>query len=407
MNLPDHRLCHDWLVSYLELTKHLEAQESLHLWTGLTVLSAALRRNVYLDMDYGKIFPNLYVIIVAVSAKARKSVAMDHGRDLLIDALPYIRIHRDSGTSQGLIKQLNKPVQVIKDGQIKEELRSDVGIFADEVANLFSYDKTRASQMVIFLTRAYTCPSVYDHTTVRDSVVRLHNLYPVLLGGTDPRNLKVLPEDAVGGLTGRLIWVIESTRRMNNPGWKSSESRIDRELLYEYLVHDLIRISKLSGAFKVDQDAMDYYDTWYNELSKRDASDPETDAFYHRCHTTALRICQLLSVSQDDSLRINLRQMEASIKLIEMQLPEVKRVTLWSGVSQYEQHRAKCIHYLQSVGSTATQRVLLKHMGMLGEDFQKMIATLVSDGTIDQPVPLRGEIIIRLSKNGIEGGKQE
>src|SRR5678815_1866598 len=211
--MADKRLAGDWISSYLDFTNNLEAKEQLHMWTGLVVLSAVVRRQVYLELEYGKIFPNLYVIIVAQSARARKSTAMDAGRDLLIDAVPDVKIMRDSMTSQGLIKQLNHKTQGVRDGKIVEELRSDVAIFADEVANLFSYERTRAAQMVIFLTRAYGCPAIYDHTTVRDSMVRLHNLYPVLLGGTDPHNLKVLPEDAIGGLTGRLIVVIESQRR--------------------------------------------------------------------------------------------------------------------------------------------------------------------------------------------------
>lgn len=398
--MPDKRLCQDWLASYIELTKNLEAQESLHLWTGLTVLSAALRRQVYLDMDYGKVYPNLYVIIVAVSAKARKSAAMDTGRDLLIDALPDIRIHRDSGTSQGLIKQLNHKAQVIEGDQIKEELRSNVAIFADEVANLFSYDKIRAAQMVIFLTRTYTCPNVYDHTTVRDSIVRLHNLYPTLLGGTDPRNLKVLPEDAIGGLTGRLLWVIESTRRSNNPGWRKKEESAAHDLLREALIHDLQRVSRLVGEFTAVPEARDFYDNWYTELSKKDFKDPETDAFYHRCHTTVLRLAQLFSVSNREDLIITLADIKNAITLIELQLPEVKRVTIWSGGSPYEQQRAKLIHYLQSSGGMATRRTTLKHLGMLAEEFDRVVATLVADGTLDAPRAVGHEIALKLSPNG-------
>lgn len=402
----EKRLAKDWLASYLKLTSTLEAKESLHLWTGLTLISAASRRKVYLDLEHGTIFPNMYVIIVAESAKARKSVAMDFGRDLLLDAIPDIRIMRDSMTSQGLIKSLNHKVQVIKGDTITEELRSDVAIFADEVANLFSYERTRSAQMVIFLTRTYGCPAIYDHTTVRDSTVRLHNLYPVLLGGTDPRNLKVLPEDAVGGLTGRLIWLIESGRRTNNPGWKRDEKAVlARQLLREYLIHDLHHISALNGEMHASPDAMDLYDSWYEDLSKRNSRDPDTDAYYHRCHTTALRVAMLLSLSEGDDLIITVRQMQAAIVLIEAQLPEIKRVTMWSGGSQYEQQRAKYINFLRnSAIGASTRRIMLKHMGVQSEDFDKITSTLVQDGTVEiSPIRIKNEIIIKLTKEGLSG----
>jgi len=391
--MPDKRLTNDWLASYLDLTSSLEAPESIHLWTGLSLISMAVRRKVYLDMEYGKIFPNLYTIIVAESAKVRKSAAMDFGRELLIEAIPEMKIMRDSMTSQGLIKELNKKTQVIKGDKIEEELRSDVAIFADEVANLFGYEKTRAAQMVIFLTRAYTCPSIYDHTTVRDSTVRLHNLYPVLLGGTDPRNLKVFPEDAVGGLTGRLIWVIETARRTNNPGWKKdSKDVLQRTLLREYLIHDLKRISMLSGEVTVDPTAMEMYDQWYDALSKKDTHDPATDAFYHRCHTTALRLLILLALSSSDDLVATPRHMKGAIALIEAQLPEVKRVTMWSGGSQYEQKRAKYLHFLQQCPKgVSTRRRILQYMGVSIEEFDMLTNTLTQDGSITQPGILVGK----------------
>ena len=397
--MADHRYLDDWLKSYLEFTATHEAPESYHLWSGLTIISAATRRRVFIELEHGIVYPNLYVIIVAESAKTRKSVAMDMARDLLIDAIPDMKIMRDSMTSQGLIHALNHKVTVIKDNKIDEELRSDVAIFADEVANLFSYERNRASQMVIFLTRTYGCPPIYDHTTVRDSTIRLFNLYPVLLGGTDPRNLKVLPEDAIGGLTGRLIWVIESQRRHNRSGWKRDPTALlQRKLSREYLIHDLQRIAQLQGELTVTQEAMDLFDKWYGELSKKDVKDPETDAFYHRCHTTAQRIAILLALANNDAMVLDAKHMAGGIALVEQQLPEMKRIMLWSGVSLYEQHRAKLIGYLKnSPGMVATWEGALHYMGVTIEDFIKIVETLKLDGSVTiPPIKIKGKQILKL-----------
>ena len=323
---------------------------------------------------------------------------MDMGRELLIEALPDIRIMRDSMTSQGLIKSLNHKTQVVQDGKIKEELRSDVAIFADEVANLFSYERTRASQMVIFLTRAYGCPAIYDHTTVRDSIVRLHNLYPVLLGGTDPHNLKVLPEDAIGGLTGRLIWIVESQRRKNNSGWIMDDRRhAERAALREMLIHDLQTIAALAGPMRVDWQAMKLYDLWYEALSKKDPGKPEIDAFYQRCHTTALRLATLLSISRSNERIITEQHMAGGIALVEQQLPEIERVALWSGNSVYEQHRAKLINFLQHSGGVSLRRLALRHMGMPSDEFDKLVATLIQDHTVTIPsMKIKGDVALKL-----------
>lgn len=400
--MPDHRLLPDWLTSYLVYNSEQESPESLHLWTGLVEISAAIRRKLHITLEHATVYPNLYVIIVAESAKIRKSTAAGIGMKILMDAFPDIKIMRDSMTSQGLIHELNKKVEVIEGDRKVEIFRSDVTIFADEVANLFSYERTRASQMVIFLTRTYECPDVYDHTTVRDSLKRLHNLYPVLLGATDPRNLKVLPADAIGGLTGRLIWVIEGKRRKNNTGWIRDPARaLRRAAEKEYLIHDLQRIGRLHGEMQVKPEAMDYYDKWYEELSKRDSKDPDTDAFYNRCHTTALRIAILLSVSESDDMVITEKQMAAAIVLVEKQLPEVKRITMWGGTSQYEVLRAKFIHFLQASGGFNTRRNTIKHMGVPSEVFDRdLVATLVQDGTLESPVRVGTETVYKLSREG-------
>lgn len=401
--MPPDRLLSNWIADYLEFTSEQESPESLHLWTAISVLSAALRRRVWIEHEYYTIFPNIYVIIVAASARVRKSTAMDIGRDIFLKALPDASVFRDSGTAQGLIKMLNKPMKIQKGDVLAEEQQSPVAIFADEVANLFSYEKGRASTMVIFLTRTYGCPSVYDHTTVRDSVVRLHNLYPTLLGGTDPHNLKVLPEDAVGGLTGRLMWVIESQRRTDNPGWKKKDgTSTKRRLLYEALIHDLRVVSSLYGEVEVTDDAQALYNKWYRGLSQRDTKDPEADAFFQRCHTTAIKLSMIISIAQSNSLIVNAPQMEAAIALIEAQLPAIKRVTMWSGTSIFEQLRAKFFHFIAKTGGACTRRAALKHLGVSADDFDKLIATLIQDGSLHVPAKLGSEIGLQLTKEGFE-----
>ena len=403
MSLPDKRLVNDWLAGYLEFTAEQEAPESIHLWTGMMVLASAVRRKIYIEHEYYTIYPNLYIIIVAESAKVRKSTAMHIGMKLLMDAIPDVRIMRDSMTSQGLVRSLNHKVSVVKGDLVAEELRSDVTIFADEVANLFSYEHTRAATMVIFLTRTYDCPDVYDHTTVRDSLVRLYNLYPCFIGGTDPNNLKVLPPEAIGGLTGRLIWVVEGTRRKNSPGWKQdNRGALHRKLLREYLLHDLKRVANLHGEIQVKPGAIEMYNQWYEALSTRDTKDPETDAFYNRCHTTALRLAILKAVSGSDKMLVTERDVAAGIALVEQQLPEVKRVTMWSGGSVFEQQRARCINFLLKSGGVATRRLLLKHMGVAAPDFDTMITTLIQDGSVEIPaLKVKNEVAIKLTREGL------
>src|SRR5262245_12930885 len=99
-----------WIDAYLAFTEDQESPESFHLWTGLVLLSSALRRRVWLDRGWDGylVYPNIYVLFVAESALTRKSQAMDMGLPILQEAVPDIYMIGDSATPEGIIKHVNR-----------------------------------------------------------------------------------------------------------------------------------------------------------------------------------------------------------------------------------------------------------------------------------------------------------
>jgi hypothetical protein len=395
----------DWLTGYTTVTANLEAKESLHRWTGMVCIASALRRRVYMRMQHGTIYPNLYVFIVAESAKARKSTAMLYGQKMLTDSFPDLRIFGDDMTSQGLIKYMFSRAVIRPDG--KKEPQGDFVIFSDELADLFSTDRARAAKMVIMLTTTYMCRDVYDHLTSRDSLERLYNMYPVVIGATDPRNIKVIPEEAIAGLLGRLMFVIEREKRHVNPGWiEDTRAELERQYLRECLIHDLQVISRMEGPMMVKPAAKEIYDAWYEDLSKKETKDPRADAFYHRCHTTAIQIAMLLSISAGESMVVETTHIEQAIKIVKDQLEVIAKITLWTGAGAYEQNRSKLIQFLQHTHGRSLRGKALKHMGVASDDFDRLTTTLVEDGTL-LPIKIVGsEAVLILSENGAKGSPQ-
>ena len=104
--MSDRKL-EDWLSSYLIYTEKQESPEKLHFWVGLSVLSAALKRQVWIDKGYYKLYSNIYVLLVAESAMLRKSTAMDIGVKLVRDSVPDLYYISGSMTPEGLLKHMN------------------------------------------------------------------------------------------------------------------------------------------------------------------------------------------------------------------------------------------------------------------------------------------------------------
>ena len=93
-----------WLEKYLEYTEDQESPSIFHLWVGLSLISAVLGRRVWIDRGYYFLFPNLYVVLVAGSARARKSTALGIGVGLLKKAGVDVNIISQKITPEAFIK---------------------------------------------------------------------------------------------------------------------------------------------------------------------------------------------------------------------------------------------------------------------------------------------------------------
>ena len=383
--MPDRKV-RDWLETYLEYNENHEATNKLHFWIGASMISAALKRQIYMERIRYKLYPNLYVLLVADSGTARKSIAMDTGIALLKDAVPDLFYISGTLTPEGLIKHLNREKTIIKTTEhgrkVEIQYDSHVIIHADELAECFGYDRTRASKFTMLLTKIYGAQSEHTHTIASEDQIKLRNLYPVFLGGSDPRNLKVLPEESVGGLIGRIIMVAEDKRK-KNVAWESDEDRDAANALRELLKYDLHTISCLSGEVKPTPEARDLFAHWYEEISTMDIVDRRISAFRERCHDTALKLAMILKVSHDDDLTLGAKYVERAIKYIERQLPEFSKVADWAATSEYAQNRARFIEFLRRQNSVGLRAQAMKHLQLSLDDIVVLESSLEQEGTID------------------------
>lgn len=382
----------DWLDSYLEFTSGQESPEKLHLWTALALLSAAIKRQIWLDRGYYKLYTNIYVLIVAESGEVRKSASINIGLPILRESVKDIHTMSDSLTSEGLIKHMNRitvhPNEDEPDKPIKMT-DSHVVIYADELASLFSFDKQRASKMTMLLTRLYESPPDYEHTTKSDSKIITFNNYVTLIAATDPKNLRVLPEEAIGGLLGRLIFVTAYERRGLIAWPKMTDERLE---LRKRLVHDLTIISKVKGEMKITQDAMDLFEKWYLVINSRKNEDSTTKAFIARCHDTALKVAMLIALSRTSDLTLTSQHVAGGIAFIEKLLPEISRVISWTVNTTFSQNKTKCVDLIRRKGGIISRKELLNRMGISNDDFTVLTNTMFEDGTLKKPLKvLKGQ----------------
>ena len=103
----------DWLDAYLKFCENSEPPQSYHLWTGMGVLAGTLQRRVYMHWGRSTIYPNLYIVLVGPSGRAKKGTAFEYGKPFLKRVGAYVI--EGAITREKLIRRLGEGVIPIPD----------------------------------------------------------------------------------------------------------------------------------------------------------------------------------------------------------------------------------------------------------------------------------------------------
>lgn len=304
-----------WLRAYMEFTADTESPACYHYWVGCSLISAALKRNVHLNFNMFKIFPNLYVILVGPSG-ARKSIATGIGMEIAREV--GIKKFSDKITGAALIRDLSNavekritPLQPLNGqgasggGATEIELVSPMMIYASELGVFLGHD-AYGSGVIADLTDLYDCGPEWKKTTVSRGDEIIPGPYVTMLAASTPQTLKdTIPAGAVGqGFTSRIlfIWGDKRRKRVPIPVWGAGH-----QMLKNNLIADLRHIMSLKGTFDFTPDGFKLYEQFYNEAKEpeEEYEDERLRNYGSRKHIHALKLAQICAVAKHDDLLIN------------------------------------------------------------------------------------------------------
>ena len=311
----------NWLTSYKDYIIKHESPDIFHFWVAVQMIATALGRGVWINRGAYIVYPNQYVILVAKSGSCRKSVAMEIGLDL-IDEVENTHILHERMTVEGLMDRLQR-VLVLPNGRVVPD--GSLLIHADELSNLFG-KASYISDLLSFLTAAYTSKAKLDFLTRSRSLTSVRNPCIGLLAGTTPDSMsEIFPSlTLVSGLIGRILLIVgERGERVSKPKLKKS--------LRSVLIHDLIRISKLYGEMTITKETEAAFDSWYNAFPK-DVS-AELSTFYERKHDHVWKMAIIMSISESDEMIITHDHFLSAIQAIELVESRMGEVLTYIGAT--------------------------------------------------------------------------
>lgn len=310
----------DWLSNYLRLVENTEPPISYHTWAGLSLIAGALQRKVYLQWGFERIYPNMYVILVGPSGRARKGVALGIAKDLL-KRVPGIAIAPESTSGREAIvmamKRAISNFEDASDGKIK--FHCALTAFSEELSVFLGQGDVK---LLANLTDWYDCKDDWAYETIGRGIDSLQGLCFNMLGATAPDWLQsMLPHEAVGGgFTSRVIFVVEEHKRQTVAKHHRTEEEFELE---ETLVRDLERIAQLSGPFTFTEAGEQAYVDWYTQndmelkAGRPAVADTRFAGYCERRATHLRKLMILLSTSRGNSMKLDLQDFERAMQIIE------------------------------------------------------------------------------------------
>jgi hypothetical protein len=372
-----------WLSAYRRYIIKQESPDIFHFWTAITLISAVLKRNVYVDRDAYQIYPNQYIFFVAGSGLCRKSSAAEIGMKL-VQKIDNITVVYGRATVEGLIDVMNKaspdPMGMIKpDGSLL--------LYADELSYLFG-KASYITDLVTFFTSAYTAKARLDFLTRGKGLIKVRNPCPTIIACTTPEQMgDIFPSLVlVSGFMGRvmLIWGDKATR--------VAKPSLRREM-EDALIHDLGCISQLCGEMKLTEEAEIFYDSWYEKLIPPER--PELVPFFQRKHDHVLKTAMAISAAESDKMIITMHHLEAAIDavtFVESKMPDAIAhigATVQSTIADQIFNTIK-LHAPNPVSHSVILRRIYKRLSYGAQEFQQIIDSLKQADRIREEVTEKG-----------------
>jgi hypothetical protein len=361
-----------WLNQYLEFTNEHESPAMFHLWAGLTVLSGMLGRKVWMDKGFYRLYPNLFTVLVAGSARCRKTTAIE----IAVGLTKNVDGVRQLNGKVSAEKFLH--IHTIPDNQPQKPTL----IKADELATFLTRDG-QGEKLIDVLTKLFDCPEIFTYDTITHGQKIIREPYITVLAGTTPETLdKVLPDTAVGGgFASRILFVYQADTEKPRRDFQSPDEA--HTALHVELTRLASHIALLSGTVSLLPEAREYYDHWYQKIEPPE--DGRLDGFVARKHDHVLRVAMILCAARlPESLEVDLPDIHSAIQAVETVerfLPQAL-----SGVGSTHAIKSvqdRIMRYVRAHGRINRADVLKKCYGLVdSKQFNLIVDTLIQSGLL-------------------------
>lgn len=371
----------NYLQELLEVTKEAESPRSFIYWSGLSSLSAVIRRNIWINKRIYKLYPNIYCMLVAKSG-LRKGFPVKIAQKL-VESTQCTKVISGRNSIQAIILELSRQY-TLESGIVLNSAHAF--IVNDELGTLLVEDPSAQTILTTLYDSFYHAE--WTDTLKSDGRKVLKDICVTMLSATNQIHLTEFLDNTsiTGGFIGRTLIVYEEKKSRINPLISEDDNDELGEIDLDKLKSYLNQIKDIKGKCKLTREAkktfIDWYQIYNEELEKNQSDDTGTS---DRIHDQILKISMLLSISERQDLVITKPHIDNAIRLCEEFTTSVKRLIDGKGKGESSDRNRGILDYLLSQDDfTCSRKKLLraKYGDMSAIELDASLDTMVQAGII-------------------------
>lgn len=363
-----------------------EAPDAYVIWSAISVISAVLKKKVWVDRGTYLVYPNQYIVLVGPPGVGKGS-AIHPAHAFIKDYKPELSNYlSDRVTAPKIIEKLANGFQnqAVINGNLAISKESTAVLQALELSTFLG----ASDWMTSFLCDTWD-RNEFEYDTKNKGSSHIKDMCVSLIGACVPDFIRRInghanASDAInGGFTARTIFVFANEKSKDLPWPMALRNTTGGQETITKLRDDLVSIAQLRGEFKLDQEA---YHEWIKFYTSIRAKDEDSDVIRHfkaRQNVHVLKVAMCLSAASNDTLIIDRWCLNTAITLVQGVLNTLDITFRGVGESSLSEATAKVQNYIERKGSTTRQELIRdNHRHATIEDIDRILNTLCQIGIV-------------------------
>ena len=382
------KLKQNWITEYSNAINPItEAPSAFVIWSAISVISAVLKKKIWVNRGTYKVYPNQYIVLVGPPGVG-KGTAIHPAHAFIKDYKPQLSNYlSDRITAPKIIEKLANGFQTqhIHNGLITTSTESTAVIMATELSTFLG----SSDWMPTFLCDTWD-KSEFEYDTKNKGSSHVKDMCVSLIGACVPDFIRKIngrqnaSEAINGGFTARTIFVFASEKSKKLPWPTSLENTPNGQQTIANLRFDLEQIANnCKGEYKFSQDAALLWYQWYNKHGPNEQDSDVVRYFKSRQDVHILKTAMCLEAADNDGNLINLWALQTAIALVDGVVKTLDICFRGVGESSLAEATGKIQTYIERKGIVSRGELLkMFYRDATIEDLDRIISTLLQIGVI-------------------------